>query len=69
MYGGDYIDSETTAYNGVAFPFYNIQLSLSAFNDIDGITIGQNISIKAKVIEYDEVSGLMKLDSVKITSR
>lgn len=68
IYGGDWIDENTTNYSGVNFQFYNVQTTSEPFSSLDGLSLGQNIHIKAVVLEYT-AGDLLRLEPVEITAR
>lgn len=69
LYGGNYSGSETTNYSGVNLQFFNVATTSEAFSSLDGLSIGQNLHIKAQVVEYNAVSGLLRLEPVQVTAR
>ncbi|MGT2757353.1 DUF4839 domain-containing protein [Streptococcus ovuberis] len=69
LYGGDYSGSESTNYSGVNLQFFDVATTSDAFSSLDSLSIGQNVHIKAQVVEYNAVSGLLRLEPVQITAR
>lgn len=68
-YGGDYSGTDSTSYHGVNLQFFDVATVSEAFDSLDGLSVGQNLHIKARVIEYNEVSGVLRLEPVLVTAR
>lgn len=68
IYGGDWVDENSTNYNGVNFQFFNVKTVSEAFRSLDSIRSGQNFHIKAVVREYT-TGELLQLEPVEITAR
>lgn len=69
LYGGDYSGGESTSYSGIDLQFFDVATTSDAFSSLDGLSIGQNIHIKAQVVEYNAMSGLLRLEPVQVTAR
>ncbi len=68
---GDYVNADT-ANPGPIFKFEDVGLNDLGIKDLylpDYVSVGNNISIQAIVIEFDENSGIFKLAPVLIESR
>lgn len=69
IYAGDYSE---TSVEGPSFQFEDVSyydLNLTGDNVPDSFGVGLNIHIVAEIIEYDDNTGLFKLDPVSITMR
>ncbi|MGT2828244.1 DUF4839 domain-containing protein [Streptococcus hillyeri] len=69
IFGGDYSGTDSTSYHGVNLQFFDVATVAEAFDSLDGLSVGQNLHIKARVIEYNEVSGVLRLEPVLVTAR
>lgn len=68
---GDYVD-ETTANPGPLFKFEDVNVYDLGINDLylpEFVSAGRNIHITAKILDYDNNTGLFMLNPVSVTER
>ena len=68
IYGGDWVGLETTNYTGISMQFYDTNTYDEAFENIDGIRVGDNLHIKAHVGEFTQ-GDVLRLYPVSVSAR
>lgn len=68
IYGGDWVSMEQTNYRGINMQFSDVATTSSPFSQMDGIGLGSNIRIKARVIAFTR-GELLQLEPIEVTNR
>ncbi|MGT2682172.1 DUF4839 domain-containing protein [Streptococcus porci] len=68
IFGGDWISQGETSYTGVSMQFFDTNTYDEAFESIDGISVGDNLHIKAHVGEFTK-GDVLRLYPVTVSSR
>lgn len=66
--GGDWVSMEQTNYRGINMQFNNVATTSSPFSQMDGIGLGSNLRIKARVIAFGG-GDLLQLEPIEVTNR
>lgn len=66
--GGDWMSMEETHYLGVNMQFQNIAPAMSVLSELDDLYLGQNLHIKARVLEFTR-GELLILEPIEVSAR
>lgn len=66
--GGDWVSLEQTNYFGINMQFQNIAPAMSVLSELDDLYLGQNLHIKARVLEFTR-GELLILEPIEVSAR